>query len=187
MATYSCISCLGNRMDRGASWATVHGVTKSWTRLSPHAVDKGFPGSASGQEPACQWGRQKRCWFYLWVGKIPWSRKWQPTTVFLSGESPWTEEPSFFSPLTQLKWLSFTCTGNSAFGTPQTGRGLCAWGWGWSWGCWRKVLLSGWGACKALLVPTAATDILAQRNLQNLQRYWFIPLGNIWVFPVDSN
>ena len=27
-------SCLKNSMDRGAWWATVHGVTKSWTRLS---------------------------------------------------------------------------------------------------------------------------------------------------------
>ena len=27
-------SCLGNPMDRGAWWATVHGVTKSRTRLS---------------------------------------------------------------------------------------------------------------------------------------------------------
>ena len=26
-------SCLENPMDRGAWWATVHGVTKSWTRL----------------------------------------------------------------------------------------------------------------------------------------------------------
>ena len=26
-------SCLGNRMDRGAWWAVVHGVTKSWTWL----------------------------------------------------------------------------------------------------------------------------------------------------------
>ena len=24
-------SCLGNRMDRGAWWAAVHGVAKSWT------------------------------------------------------------------------------------------------------------------------------------------------------------
>ena len=28
-----------------------------------------------------------------WVGKIPWSRAWQPTPVFLPGESPGTEEP----------------------------------------------------------------------------------------------
>ena len=27
------------------------------------------------------------------VGKIPWSRAWQPTPVFLPGEFPWTEEP----------------------------------------------------------------------------------------------
>ena len=27
-------SCLGNPMDRGSWWATVHGVSKSWTQLS---------------------------------------------------------------------------------------------------------------------------------------------------------
>ena len=27
-------SCLGNPMDRGAGWATVHGVIKSWKLLS---------------------------------------------------------------------------------------------------------------------------------------------------------
>ena len=27
-------SCLENPVDRGAWWATVHGVVKSWTRLS---------------------------------------------------------------------------------------------------------------------------------------------------------
>ena len=27
--------------------------------------------------------RHKRCRFELWVWKIPWSRKWQPTPVFL--------------------------------------------------------------------------------------------------------
>ena len=28
-----------------------------------------------------------------WVQKMPWRRKWQPTPVFLPGESPWMEEP----------------------------------------------------------------------------------------------
>ena len=28
-----------------------------------------------------------------WVGKIPWRRAWQPTSVFLPRESPWTEKP----------------------------------------------------------------------------------------------
>jgi len=31
--------------------------------------------------------------FNPWVGKIPWGRAWQPTPVFLPGESPWTEVP----------------------------------------------------------------------------------------------
>ena len=30
--------------------------------------------------------------FHPWVRKIPWRRAWQPTPVFLPGESPWTEE-----------------------------------------------------------------------------------------------
>ena len=31
--------------------------------------------------------------FNPWVGKIFWSRKWQPTLVCLPGKIPWTEEP----------------------------------------------------------------------------------------------
>ena len=34
--------------------------------------------------PACR--RHKRHGFDPWVGKIPWSRKWQPALVFLSGK-----------------------------------------------------------------------------------------------------
>ena len=34
-----------------------------------------------------------RLGFDPWVRKIPWSRAWQPTPVFLPGASPWTEEP----------------------------------------------------------------------------------------------
>ena len=33
----------------------------------------------------CQRRRCKRLGFDAWVGKIPWSRKWQPTPVFLPG------------------------------------------------------------------------------------------------------
>ena len=47
---------------------------------------------ASGKELACQYERLKRPGFVPWVGKIPWRRVWQPTPVFLPGESPWTEE-----------------------------------------------------------------------------------------------
>ena len=45
---------------------------------------QGFPGGARGNEPACQGGRSK---FDPPVGKTPWRRAWQPTPVFLPGES----------------------------------------------------------------------------------------------------
>ena len=47
----------------------------------------GFPSDASGKEPTCQCRRHKRCRFDPWVGTISWRRAWQPTPVFLPGES----------------------------------------------------------------------------------------------------
>jgi len=66
-----------------------------WVNLSKiwQALRDGFPGSTTGKEPTCQCRRCKRFGFNPWVRKIPWSRKWQPTPVFLPGESPWIEEP----------------------------------------------------------------------------------------------
>ena len=54
-----------------------------------HAVCSflGFPGGASGKEPACPCRRPRRRGFNPWVGKIPWRRAWTPTPVFLPGES----------------------------------------------------------------------------------------------------
>ena len=88
MATYCSISCLGNPIDRGASRATVHEVTKSWTQLSPHALEKCFPGSASGQEPACQPGQQKRRCFYPWVEKIPLEKEMATHSSILARRIP---------------------------------------------------------------------------------------------------
>ena len=47
----------------------------------------GFPGGTSGKEITCQCRRHKRLGFNPWVGKILWRRTWQPTLVFLPGES----------------------------------------------------------------------------------------------------
>ena len=44
-------------------------------------------GGTSGEESSCQCMRRKRCRFDPWPGNIPWRRKWQPTPVFLLGES----------------------------------------------------------------------------------------------------
>ena len=40
-----------------------------------------------GKEPAYECKRCKRCGFDPWVRKIPWRREWQPTPVFLPGET----------------------------------------------------------------------------------------------------
>ena len=62
------------------------------------------PGGTSSKEPACQCRRRKKPGFDPWVGKMPWRRAWQPTPVFLPGEShgqrslvgcsPWGHEES---------------------------------------------------------------------------------------------
>ena len=56
----------------------------------------------TGKESACQCRRWKRRRFDPWLGKVPWSRKWQPTLIFLPGkfhtqkspedDSPWVAE-----------------------------------------------------------------------------------------------
>ena len=55
-----------------------------WVLLS---LFGGFPGGASGKEPASQCRRHKSCRFNPWVEKIPWRRAWQPTPGVLPGES----------------------------------------------------------------------------------------------------
>ena len=45
----------------------------------------GFPGGAVVKNLPASAG-DARGWFYPWVGKIPWSRKWQLTPVFLPGK-----------------------------------------------------------------------------------------------------
>ena len=48
----------------------------------------GFPGGASDKEPTCQCRLDVRDRLDPWVGRISWRRMWQPTPVFLPGESP---------------------------------------------------------------------------------------------------
>ena len=42
--------------------------------------------------------RLRRCRFDLWVGKIPWGKAWQPTPVFLPGESHGKRSLAGYSP-----------------------------------------------------------------------------------------
>ena len=47
----------------------------------------GFPGGTGGKEPICQCRRHERRGFSPLVRMICWRRAWQPTPVFLPGES----------------------------------------------------------------------------------------------------
>ena len=63
-----------------------------WWNLMDLPINQGFP-SASGVKnlPAMQETQETRFWS---LGqKIPWRRAWQPTPIFLPGESPWTGKP----------------------------------------------------------------------------------------------
>ena len=50
-------------------------------------VNTGFLSGSAGKESACQCRRCKRGRLDPWVGKIPWSRNPQPTSVFLPEKS----------------------------------------------------------------------------------------------------
>jgi len=58
----------------------------------------GFLGGAADKKLACQCKRHKRCRFNPWVRKIPWIRVWEPSQVFLSGESHGQRSPMGYSP-----------------------------------------------------------------------------------------
>ena len=66
------VSCLGNPIDRGACWAIVHRVTKSWTRLSNNSplpytesglllLPWGCPSSPLLWAPSCSFGSGPGC------------------------------------------------------------------------------------------------------------------------------
>ena len=65
-------------------------VKKSWTRENLPFFGamnlQNFPGGANGKESTHQCSRHTRHSFDPRVRKIPWSRKWEPTPVFLPGK-----------------------------------------------------------------------------------------------------
>ena len=70
--------------------------------------DQGFHSGSNGKKKICL--ECRRLGFNPWVGKIPWSRKWQPTPVFLLGEFHAQRSLVGYSPwgckeLDTAKWL----------------------------------------------------------------------------------
>ena len=79
-------SCLENPMDRGTWQARVHGIARVGHDLVLSfflSCIKRFPGGSAVEST----GQCRRRRFDPWVGKIPWRKKWQPTPVFLPGNS----------------------------------------------------------------------------------------------------
>ena len=63
---------------------SILGREDPWRRdRLPTPVFSGFPGGSDSKESAHNAGEPG---LNPWVGKIPWRRAWQPTSVFLPGE-----------------------------------------------------------------------------------------------------
>ena len=73
-------------------------------------IARDFPDGSDAKELACQCRRHKRCVFHPWVRKIPWRRKWQPTSVFLPGkfhrQRAWWATVHGVAELDTTEWLS---------------------------------------------------------------------------------
>ena len=63
--------------------------------MFPIKLQYGFPGDAVVKDLPANAGDTG---FDPWVGKIPWSRKWWPTPVFLPGEFHWQRSLVGYSP-----------------------------------------------------------------------------------------
>ena len=70
----------------------------SYPDFDGFSLSFGLPKWLSGKESACQGRSCRRCGFDPWVRKIPWRRKWQPTPVFLPGESHGQRNLAGYSP-----------------------------------------------------------------------------------------
>ena len=67
----------------GHNWAT---NTHTYTHTHTHRTLMGLPWWLSGKESSSQCSRQKRHRSGCQMEKIPWSRKWQLASAFLSGK-----------------------------------------------------------------------------------------------------
>ena len=92
-------SCLENPMNRGACWATGHGIAKSWTQLSDWTelkinslfqlcvchLTRDFPGGSDSKESASN------------AGDLDWEdtleKEMATHSNIVAWEIPWTEEP----------------------------------------------------------------------------------------------
>ena len=70
---------------RPQHFSYLNNLNWSWSKTSQSDWSWSFPGGSDGKETVCKIEDPLR--FNPWVRKIPWRRTWQPTPVFLLGES----------------------------------------------------------------------------------------------------
>ena len=78
---------LGRLQSMSSQRVRYSGVTDIHACKCVYVYMIGLPRWLSGKESTCQCRRGGRHRFDPWVRKIPWRRAWQPTPVFLPGES----------------------------------------------------------------------------------------------------
>ena len=87
-------------MDHSPPGSSVHGILQArileWVACP--CLWEGLPRCPSGKEPTCQYRICLRQRFDLWIRKIPWTRAWQFTSVFLPGECHGQRSPEGYSP-----------------------------------------------------------------------------------------
>ena len=149
--------------------------------IKDRVITGGLPRwlSKGGKESACQCRRLR---FDPWVGKILWGRAWQPTPVFLPGESHGHRSLAGYSPWGHKRvhttwWLNDNIITGSVLRRSEWGMMLPLW----ADGVWRTRFLGqsagvwGWAPCPLVVVTPQKQCYLGLTLLFN----W------LW-FPVDA-
>ena len=84
-----------------------------------HGEGIGYPLQYSWASLVAQTIKNPPAMQETWVRKIPWRRVWQPTPVFLPGESPWTEEPGGLQSIGLQRVRHDSVTKRSSFSSPK--------------------------------------------------------------------
>ena len=72
-----------NKDAEQQKFSNTAGINAQWYWYHGKQLSSFFPSGTSGKESACQRNRLRKHGFDPWVGKIPWSRKWQQAPVAL--------------------------------------------------------------------------------------------------------
>ena len=84
--------------DLLAVQGTLKSLLISWLYTLLKKTSPKTPGTSLVAQMVKNPHAMQKTWVHPWVGKIPWRRAWQLTSVFLTGESPRTEKPGGLQP-----------------------------------------------------------------------------------------